>query len=55
MLQALSIYGIDKVYIDKAQAESRGITDNSTSFNVQFIAQTEIEALYRNADTVLRF
>lgn len=55
MLNALSIYGIDRVYVDSEQASLRGIQIDAAKVNVQFITQAEIQRLYNDADTVLRF
>lgn len=55
MLNALSIYGIDKVYVDTDQARIRNIKTDLASLNVQFITQTEIQRLYQDADSILRF
>jgi len=55
MLNALSIYGIDKIYVDAEQASVRNIQTDAASLNVQFITQAEIQRLYQDADTVLRF
>jgi len=55
MLNALGIYGIDKVYVDAEQARIRNIKTDLASLNVQFITQTEIQRLYQDADSILRF
>ena len=55
MLNALSIYGIDKVYLDAEQASIRNIQTNTAAFELQSLTQTEIQRLYQTADTIIRF
>jgi len=55
MLNALSIYGIDKVYLDAEQASIRNIQTDAAAFKLQLLTQTEIQKLYQAADTVIRF
>ena len=55
MLNALSIYGIDKVYLDAEQAGIRNIQTNTAAFKLQSLTQTEIQRLYQTADTIIRF
>lgn len=55
MLNALSIYGIDKVFVDAEQANIRHIQTGTVSLPVQFLTQAEIRELYQLSDTVLRF
>lgn len=55
MLNALGIYGINKVYVDAEQARIRNIKTDPASLDIQFITQTEIQWLYQDADSILRF
>jgi tRNA 2-thiouridine synthesizing protein C len=52
---ALALYGIERIYIDRKQAEQRGVTQTPASLKMEYIDQPDIAKLYKDADVILRF
>lgn len=55
ILNALPIYGIEKIFVNGKDATRRGLKSETISLPAHFMNQTEIADLYAQADTVFRF
>ncbi|WP_020408890.1 sulfurtransferase complex subunit TusC [Hahella ganghwensis] len=53
--KALEMYGVDKVIVDAADLNERGLTGNELAIPVQLLTRKEIAAVIQQADTVLSF
>lgn len=54
MLNALPIYGIEKIFVCKESTIQRQITHTNSDI-FKFITKGEIKTLYNESDTVIRF
>ncbi|MFT6030769.1 MAG: tRNA 2-thiouridine synthesizing protein C [Oleiphilaceae bacterium] len=55
MLQALPIYGVDKVLVCSESASLRKLTPTSHNNIFRFVSKDEINTIYSESDTVIRF
>jgi tRNA 2-thiouridine synthesizing protein C len=55
MLQALPIYGVDKVLVCSDSASLRKLTPSSHNNIFRFVSKYEINTIYSESDTVIRF
>lgn len=51
-LETLSLYGIEKVYVDRGSAASRGITETDLLAGVQIVDSDAIADVIEQSDTV---
>ncbi|KZZ14404.1 hypothetical protein A3749_25540, partial [Oleiphilus sp. HI0078] len=55
MMKALAIYGVDKVHIDKQDAEDRNIPLSDCSLAISELSKAQVSNKLNDSDIILRF
>ena len=53
--RALEMYDVEKLYVEKASMEARGLTEDDLIVPVEVISQSELTALMEQQDVILNY